>query len=78
MPSKFSDDRLKTPIIIIITIIIIRKYYNNIIIVFSTTGGMGKETAVAYKHLAELLAEKRKSEYGISLWPGCDAYYRLP
>ena len=36
-------------------------------LVFSTTGGMGKETAVAYKHLAELLAEMRKTEYGITL-----------
>jgi len=26
--------------------------------VFSTTGGMGKETTVAYKRLAELLAQR--------------------
>ena len=36
-------------------------------LVFSTTGGMGKETTAAYKHLAELLAQKPKSEYGITL-----------
>ena len=27
-------------------------------LVFSTTGGMGKERTVAYKHLAELIAQK--------------------
>ena len=37
-------------------------------LVFSTTGGMGKEiTIIVYKRLAELLAQKRKSEYGITL-----------
>ena len=47
-------------------------------LVFSTTGGMGKETAVAYKHLAELLAEKRKSEYGITLaWMRCILSFAL-
>jgi hypothetical protein len=47
-------------------------------LVFSTTGGMGKETAVAYKHLAELVAEKRKSEYGISLaWMRCILSFAL-
>jgi hypothetical protein len=47
-------------------------------LVFSTTGGMGKETAVAYKHLAELLAEKRKREYGITLaWMRCILSFAL-
>ena len=36
-------------------------------LVFSTMDGMRKETTVAYKRLAELLAQKRKSEYGITL-----------
>ena len=35
--------------------------------VFSTTGDIGKETTVAYKRLAELIAQKRKCEYGITL-----------
>jgi hypothetical protein len=47
-------------------------------LVFSTTGGMGKETAVAYKPLAELLAEKRKREYGITLaWMRCILSFAL-
>ena len=36
-------------------------------LVFSTTGGIGKETTVAYKRLAELIAQKRKSDCGITL-----------
>ena len=41
-------------------------------LVFSTPGGIGKETTVAYKRLAELLAQKRKSEYGTTLaWMQC-------
>ena len=41
-------------------------------LVFSTTGGMQKETTVAYKRLAELIAQKRKSEYGLTLaWMRC-------
>ena len=41
-------------------------------LVFLTTDGLGKETTVAYKRLAELLAQERKSEYGITLaWMRC-------
>ena len=36
-------------------------------LVFSTTGGMRKETTIAYKRLAELLAHKQKLEYGVTL-----------
>ena len=52
--------------------------YGDTPLVFSTTGGMGQETTVAYKRLAELIniAPKRKSEYGITR--GCDAPFLLP
>ena len=47
-------------------------------LVFSTMDGMGKETTVAYKRLAELLAQKRKSEYGIPLaWMRCTLSFAL-
>ena len=47
-------------------------------LMFSTTGGMGKETTVAFKCLAELLAQKRKSEYGITLaWMRCTLSFAL-
>ena len=47
-------------------------------LVFSTTGGMGKETTVAYKRLAELIAQKRKSKYGITLaWMRCTLSFAL-
>ena len=47
-------------------------------LVFSTMDGMGKETTVAYKCLAELLAQKRKSEYGIALaWMRCTLSFAL-
>ena len=36
-------------------------------LVFSTTGGLSKETTIAYRRLAELLATKRGTEYGTSL-----------
>ena len=36
-------------------------------LVFSTTGGLNKETTIAYRRLAELLATKRGTEYGTSL-----------
>ena len=36
-------------------------------LVSSITGDIGKETAVACKRLAELIAQKRKSEYGVTL-----------
>ena len=46
--------------------------------VFSTTGGQGKETTIAYKRLAELLATKRKSEYSITLaWMRCSLSFAL-
>ena len=32
-------------------------------LVFSTTGGLSKQTSIAYKRIAELLAIKRKTEY---------------
>jgi hypothetical protein len=38
----------------------------------------GEETSVAYKHLAEFLAGKRKSEYGITLaWMRCILSFAL-
>jgi hypothetical protein len=41
-------------------------------LIFSTSGGLGKESTVAYKRIAELLAIKRKSEYGATLaWMRC-------
>ena len=47
-------------------------------LVFSTSGGMGKETAIAYKHLAGLLAEKRKTQYSITLaWMRCTVSFAL-
>ena len=47
-------------------------------LVFSTSGGMGKETAIAYKHLAGLLAEKRKTQYSIILaWMRCTVSFAL-
>ena len=36
-------------------------------LIFLTSGGLGKESTVAYKRIAELLAIKRKSEYGTIL-----------
>ena len=32
-------------------------------LIFSTSGGLSKETTVAYKRIAELLSIKRNSEY---------------
>ena len=47
-------------------------------LVFSTTGGQGKETTIAYKRLAELLATKRKLEYSITLaWMRCSLSFAL-
>ena len=47
-------------------------------LVFSTSGGLGKETTVAYKRLAEFLAQKRKSEYSITLaWMRCTLSFAL-
>ena len=41
-------------------------------LVSSITGDIGKETAVGCKRLAELIAQKRKSEYGIThAWMRC-------
>ena len=42
-------------------------------LVFSTTGGLSKDTTIAYRRLAELLATKRGTEYGTSL----DAMHHL-
>ena len=36
-------------------------------LVFSTTVGLSKETSIAYKRMAELLATKRKTEYSTTL-----------
>ena len=44
-------------------------------LVFSTSGGMRKETAIAYKHLACLQRKERLSKASLSL--GCDAQYHL-
>ncbi|CAB3987648.1 tolloid 2 [Paramuricea clavata] len=41
-------------------------------------GGLGKESTVAYKRIAELLAIKRKSEYGATLaWMRCRLSFAL-
>ena len=46
--------------------------------VFWTTGGLGKETTIAHKRLAELLSLKRKSEYSITLvWMRCTLYFAV-
>ena len=46
---------------------------------FPTMGGMGREPTVGYKRLAELLAQKRKSDNDpVLLLRGCDAPYHLP
>ena len=47
-------------------------------LVFSTSGGLEKETAIAYKHLAGFLAEKRKTQYGTILaWMRCTVSFAL-
>ena len=47
-------------------------------LVFSTTGGASKETSVVYKRIAELLANKRKSPYNITLaWMRCHISFAL-
>ena len=47
-------------------------------LVCSTSGGMRKETAIAYKHLAGLLAKKRKTQYSITLaWMRCTVLFAL-
>ena len=47
-------------------------------LIFSTSGGLGKESTVAYKRIAELLAIKRKSEYGATLaWMRCCLSFAL-
>ena len=41
-------------------------------LIFSTSGGLSKETTVAYKRIAELLSIKRNSEYAATLtWMRC-------
>ena len=47
-------------------------------LVFSTTGGLSKETSIAYKRMAELLAIKRKTEYSTTLaWMRCSLSFAL-
>ena len=47
-------------------------------LIFSTSGGLDKESTVAYKRIAELLAIKRKSEYGATLaWMRCCLSFAL-
>jgi hypothetical protein len=47
-------------------------------LIFSTCGGLGKESTVAYKRIAEILAIKRKSEYGATLtWVRCCLSFAL-
>ena len=47
-------------------------------LVFSTTGGLSKETSIAYKRMAELLAIKRKTEYSTTLaWMKCSLSFAL-
>ena len=47
-------------------------------LIFSTICGLGKESTVAYKRIAELLAIKRKSEYCATLaWMRCCLSFAL-
>ena len=47
-------------------------------LIFSTTGGLGKEATVAYRRIAELLSEKRKSKYCDTLaWMRCCLSFAL-
>ena len=47
-------------------------------LVFSTTGGLNKETTIAYRRLAELLATKRGTEYVTTLaWMRCTISFAL-
>ena len=47
-------------------------------LVFSTTKGLSKETTIAYRRLAELLATKRGTEYGTTLaWMRCTLSFAL-
>ena len=48
------------------------------LLVFSTTGGMSKEASVTYKKIAELLANKRQSDYASELaWMRCRLSFAL-
>ena len=47
-------------------------------LIFSTSGGLSKETTVAYKRIAELLSIKRNSEYAATLtWMRCCLSFAL-
>ena len=47
-------------------------------LIFSTSGGLSKETTVAYKRMAELLAIKWKCEYAATLaWMRCRLSFAL-
>lgn len=47
-------------------------------LIFSTSGGLSKETTVAYKRLAEMLAAKWKWEYAVTLaWMRCSLSFAL-
>ncbi len=47
-------------------------------LIFSTSGGLSKETTVAYKRNAELLSIKRNSEYAATLtWMRCCLSFAL-
>ena len=47
-------------------------------IVFATTGGMGKEATMFYKHLANLLANKKDGQYSTTLaWMRCKLSFSL-
>ena len=47
-------------------------------LVFSTAVGLSKETSIAYKRMAVLLATKRKTEYSTTLaWMRCSLSFAL-
>ena len=47
-------------------------------LVFSTAVGLSKETSIAYKRMAVLLASKRKTEYSTTLaWMRCSLSFAL-
>ena len=47
-------------------------------LVFSTSGGIGRDSTMFYKRLADSLSRKRDKPYTQWLWDGCDAASILP
>ena len=63
-------------IIIIILILILIIFYS--CYYYYYYGGLSKETSIAYKRMAELLAIKRKTEYSTTLaWMRCSLSFAL-